>query len=52
MLLYIIKEMRVKQYTKNLFIYAALLFSGNIFNIEDLKLTTEVFSLNFGIYFK
>lgn len=40
---YIIKEMRVKQYTKNLFIYAALLFSGNIFNIEALKLTTEAF---------
>lgn len=39
----IIKEMRVKQYTKNLFIYAAMLFSGNIFNLNILKLTTEAF---------
>lgn len=43
LLKYIIKEIRVKQYTKNIFIYAATLFSGNIFNLEILKLTTEAF---------
>ena len=43
LLINIIKEMRVKQYTKNLFIYAATLFSGNIFNLNILRLTTEAF---------
>lgn len=39
----ILKEMRIKQYTKNLFIYAAPLFTGNIFDVTILKLTTEAF---------
>lgn len=28
----ILKEMRVKQYTKNILVYAAALFSGNVYN--------------------
>lgn len=39
----ILKEMRIKQYTKNLFVYAAPLFTGNIFDINILTLTTEAF---------
>lgn len=39
----ILKEMRIKQYTKNLFVYAAPLFTGNIFDVNILKLTTEAF---------
>lgn len=43
LLIAVIKEMRIKQYTKNFLIYAAALFSGNIFDINVLKLTTEAF---------
>ena len=39
----VIKEMRIKQYTKNFLIYAAALFSGNIFDINVLTLTTKAF---------
>ena len=47
--------MRIKQWTKNLFVYAAALFHGNLFNVEALSVTTLAF-LSFsltasGIYF-
>ena len=47
--------MRIKQWTKNLFVYAAVLFHGNLFNVEALSLVTLAF-ISFsltasGIYF-
>lgn len=51
----ILKEMRIKQWTKNLFVYAAILFHGDFFNFDLLSITTEnFFSFSFtasGIYF-
>ena len=51
----IIKEMRLKQWTKNLFVYAAILFHGDFFNVDLLIITTKVFfAFSFsasGIYF-
>ena len=47
--------MRIKQWTKNLFVYAAILFHGNLFNVEALTVTTlAFFAFSFtasGIYF-
>lgn len=47
--------MRIKQWTKNLFVYAAVLFHGDLFNVAALSVTTFAF-LSFsltasGIYF-
>ncbi len=51
----ILFEMRIRQWTKNLFVYAAILFHGNLFDIAALQITTFAF-LSFsltasGIYF-
>lgn len=50
-----LSEMRIKQWTKNLFVYAAILFHGEFFNVEALSITTLAFlSFSFtasGIYF-
>jgi 4-hydroxybenzoate polyprenyltransferase len=40
---YILSSMRVSQWIKNLFIFAALIFSANLFNTTDLLLTVEGF---------
>ena len=51
----IIREMRIKQWTKNVFVYAAILFHGSLFNFNDLLTVTIVFfafSLTAsGVYF-
>ena len=51
----ILFEMRIQQWTKNLFVYAAILFHGNLFDLAALQITTFAF-LSFsltasGIYF-
>ena len=51
----ILSEMRIRQWTKNLFVYAAILFHGNFFDVAALQITTLAF-LSFsltasGIYF-
>ena len=50
-----LSEMRIRQWTKNLFVYAAVLFHGSLFDIESLQITTLAFlSFSFtasGIYF-
>ena len=55
MFLEILKEMRLKQWTKNLFVYAAILFHGNFFNFDLFLLVTIIFfAFSFtasGIYF-
>ena len=50
-----LSEMRIRQWTKNLFVYAAALFHGDLFNVATLLVTTLAF-LSFsltasGIYF-
>ena len=40
---YIAASMRIQQWIKNLFIFAALIFSANLFNIPDLLITLEGF---------
>ena len=40
---YIVASMRIQQWIKNLFIFAALIFSANLFNIPDLLITLEGF---------
>ena len=51
----ILSEMRIRQWTKNLFVYAAILFHGNFFDFAALQITTLAFlSFGFtasGIYF-
>lgn len=42
---YIISSMRIQQWIKNLFIFAALIFSANLFNFRDLALTVLGFIL-------
>ena len=37
------REMRVKQWTKNLLVYAAILFSGNLFQEQLFMLATIAF---------
>lgn len=55
MLLEVLKEMRIKQWTKNLFVYAAILFHGDFFNLGSLLPVTIIFfAFSFtasGIYF-
>ena len=51
----ILAEMRIRQWTKNFFVYAAVLFHGNLFNTQAFAIATEVF-ISFsltasGIYF-
>ena len=43
LLKHIILEMRLKQWTKNLFVYAALLFNGSMFNIDKFYSTSVIF---------
>lgn len=49
------REMRVKQWTKNLLVYAAILFSGNLFQEQLFMLATIAFFaccfVSSGIYF-
>ena len=40
---YIVASMRLQQWIKNLFIFAALVFSANLFNAGDIILTVEGF---------
>jgi 4-hydroxybenzoate polyprenyltransferase len=40
---YIAASMRFQQWIKNLFIFAALVFSANLFNVHDLLITFEGF---------
>ena len=51
----IILEMRIKQWTKNLFVYAAILFHGGLFQFADFVTVTKAFlafSLTAsGVYF-
>ena len=42
----LIKLMRPKQWTKNVFVFAALVFSGNLFNVPMLVATT----IGFGVF--
>ena len=50
----VLHEMRIWQWSKNTFVYAALLFSGNLFNYEKLFLATLTFLsfcfISSGIY--
>ena len=55
MLFVILSEMRIRQWTKNLFVYAAILFHGNLFDFESF-ITTSICFISFsltasGIYF-
>lgn len=43
MLIDILSEMRIRQWTKNLFVYAAILFHGDLFNFNAFSLTTTAF---------
>lgn len=43
MIKYIILSMRIQQWVKNLFIFAALIFSGHLFKLYDLWLTAAGF---------
>ena len=42
---YILNSMRFQQWIKNFFIFAALIFSANLFNVQDLLLTILGFIL-------
>lgn len=42
---YIVSSMRIQQWIKNLFIFAALIFSAHLFNLNDLFLTIGGFIL-------
>ena len=51
----ILKEMRLKQWTKNSFVYAALLFNGSLFNSEKFLTVSIIFIafclLSSSVYF-
>ena len=51
----ILLEMRIRQWTKNLFVYAAILFNGDLFNFNYFITVSMIFiSFNLtasGIYF-
>ena len=51
----ILKEMRLKQWTKNSFVYAALLFNGSLFNPEKFFTVSTIFIafclLSSSVYF-
>lgn len=51
----ILQEMRPRQWTKNFFVYAALLFHGSLFDAEKFWAVTEIFAafclLSSGVYF-
>lgn len=51
----ILKEMRLKQWTKNSFVYAALLFNGSLFNPEKFFIVSIIFIafclLSSSVYF-
>ena len=51
----ILKEMRLKQWTKNSFVYAALLFNGSLFNPEKFLTVSIIFIafclLSSSVYF-
>lgn len=51
----ILKEMRLKQWTKNFFVYAALLFNGSLFDAEKFLTVTTIFIafclLSSSVYF-
>ena len=55
MLMSIFSEMRPKQWTKNFFVYAAVLFNGSLFQAEKFFVTTEIFIafclVSSGVYF-
>lgn len=55
MLKNIFSEMRLKQWTKNFFVYAALLFNGSLFNAEKFLTVTIIFAafclLSSSVYF-
>lgn len=42
---YLIKLCRIKQWIKNGFVFAAIIFSGKIFNLQDIKVTIYTFIL-------
>ena len=51
----IFSEMRPNQWSKNLFVYAAVLFNGSLFQPEKFFVTTEIFIafclVSSGVYF-
>ena len=50
-----LQEMRLKQWTKNFFVYAALLFNGTLFDVEKFFSVTIIFAafclLSSSVYF-
>ena len=55
MLALILREMRLKQWTKNFFVYAAVLFNGSLFNAEKFCAASKIFVafclLSSAVYF-
>lgn len=52
---YIIQEMRIKQWTKNLLVYAAIIFAGELLNQANFFIVTNIFFsfclVSSGVYF-
>lgn len=55
MLFALMREMRINQWTKNILVYAALLFGGGLFHEGQFILATQMFSsfclVSSGVYF-
>ena len=51
----LMREMRINQWTKNVLVYAALLFSGELFHESPFFLVTQMFFsfclVSSGVYF-